>query len=47
MGLIVLLALGTVGSTAAAAAPPRIGGCSIFPAFQGPATAPSAADQTA
>jgi hypothetical protein len=30
-----------------AAAPPQIGGCPIFPAFDGPRTARSAADQTA
>jgi hypothetical protein len=43
LALIVMAA----GATPAGAAPPRIGGCSIFPAFQGTATAPSAANQTA
>jgi hypothetical protein len=47
---LVGLALGTAGpkaSFAQAAKPPRVGGCAVFPAFQGPATARSAARQTA
>ena len=44
IGALVAL-LGVAGS--AAAAPPRIGGCQVFPPFAGSATAPSAADQTA
>jgi hypothetical protein len=43
----VLLAAGLAASPAAAAKPPRVGRCPIFPAFSGPATAPSAANQTA
>jgi hypothetical protein len=43
----VLLAVGIAASPAAAAKPPRVGGCPIFPAFSGPVTAPSAANQTA
>ncbi len=48
--LAALTVLGTVGlaaSPAAATKPPRVAGCPIFPAFTGPATAPSAANQTA
>jgi hypothetical protein len=46
-GVVVLLVLGVAASPAAAAEPPRIGGCPVFPAFTGPPTAPSAGDQTA
>jgi hypothetical protein len=46
-GLIALLALAIAASPAAGATPPRIGGCPIFPAFKGPPTAPSAANQSA
>jgi hypothetical protein len=46
-GLIALLALGIAASPAAAAKPPRIGGCPVFPAFKGAPTAPSAANQSA
>lgn len=46
-GLIALLALGIAASPAVAAKPPRIGGCPVFPAFDGSPTAPSASDQTA
>jgi hypothetical protein len=42
-----LLALALTASLAAAAKPPQVGGCPIFPAFTGPGTAPSAANQTA
>ena len=42
-----LLALALPASPAAAAKPPQVGGCPIFPAFTGAATAPSAANQTA
>jgi hypothetical protein len=45
--LIALVAIGIAAAPAAAAKPPRIGGCPIFPAFKGPPTAPSAANQTA
>jgi hypothetical protein len=41
----VILILG--GGGARAAAPPRVGGCSVFPPFTGSPTAPSAADQSA
>jgi hypothetical protein len=44
--LLAFAALG-VAASPAAAVPPRIGGCSIFPPFTGAATAPSAANQTA
>jgi hypothetical protein len=42
---IVVAAL--LGGTETAAAAPTIGGCQVFPAFAGSATAPSAPDQTA
>jgi len=45
--LVVVGAVGIAASPAAAAKPPRVGGCPIFPAFKGAATAPSAANQTA
>jgi hypothetical protein len=45
--LVVLGVVGLTASAAAAAKPPQVGGCPVFPAFTGPATAPSAADQTA
>ncbi len=45
IGFIVIL-LGA-GGGAQAAAPPRVGGCPIFPPFAGSATAPSAPDQSA
>jgi hypothetical protein len=45
--LVVLGALGMAASPAVAAKPPKVGGCSIFPAFSGAASAPSAANQTA
>src|SRR5436190_2957028 len=37
----------TIGAGPAAAAPPSVGGCQVFPAYAGSAAAPSAADQTA
>jgi len=46
-GLIALLALGIAALPATAARPPRIGGCPVFPAFDGSPAAPSASDQTA
>jgi hypothetical protein len=42
-----MLAFLLQASLAHAAAPPRVGGCPIFPAFAGPPTAPSASDETA
>ena len=47
IALAALLVIALAASPAEAAKPPRVGGCPIFPAFTGPATAPSAADQTA
>jgi hypothetical protein len=47
-GAILLFALaGVLAGVAQAAAPPTLGGCSVFPAYTGAATAPSAANQTA
>jgi hypothetical protein len=47
-GAILMIAYaGILVGAAQAAAPPTVSGCSVFPAFSGPATAPSAADQTA
>jgi hypothetical protein len=45
--LTAVVACGVVAAPAAVAKPPRIGGCSVFPAFKGPRTAPSATDQSA
>jgi hypothetical protein len=42
-----LLILGIAGLPAAAAGPPRVAGCPVFPAFTGSRTAPSAANQSA
>src|SRR5258705_2215169 len=42
-----LLIMGLAASPANAAKTPRVGGCPIFPAFTGAATAPSAPNQTA
>jgi hypothetical protein len=47
VGVLALVVMAAAAAPAGAAAPPRIGGCPIFPAFQGAATAPSAANQTA
>jgi hypothetical protein len=44
---IAILATAVAALPAQAAKPPRIGGCRVFPAFKGPANAPSAANQTA
>jgi hypothetical protein len=46
VSVALLAPAGGVGS-AAAAKPPRIGGCNVFPAFTGPANARSAANQSA
>jgi hypothetical protein len=46
-GVLALVAAAVAAGPAHAAPPPRIGGCAIFPAFQGSPTAPSAANQTA
>jgi hypothetical protein len=44
---VALCGLGLGTASVEAAKPPKIGGCRVFPAFQGPATARSAANQTA
>ncbi len=44
---VALVGLGLGTAPAQAAKPPKVGGCRVFPAFTGPATAPSAANQTA
>src|SRR5215212_546002 len=46
-GLMALLVLGGAATPATAAKAPRVGGCPVFPAFQGSPTAPSAANQSA
>ena len=44
---VALLGLGLGAASAQAAEPPMVGGCRVFPAFTGPATARSAGNQTA
>jgi hypothetical protein len=44
---VAVFGLGLGTAPARAALPPKIGGCRVFPAFEGPATARSAANQTA
>jgi hypothetical protein len=46
-GLIAMVAFGISASPNAEAKPPSVGGCPVFPAFEGPRTAPSASNQTA